>query len=79
MDRIIQSQDLPKLRVHDERHSYAVRLREAGVSLDDIAELLGHTDTKTTRIYVHITPEVKERAVDKLESYLESKQDSFIF
>lgn len=75
MNRIIKSQGLPKIRVHDGRHTYAVRLREAGVSLDDIAELLGHTDTKTTRIYAHITPEIKERAMDKLETYLEAKQD----
>lgn len=78
MNRIIESQDLPKLRVHDGRHTYAVRLREAGVSLDDIAELLGHNDTKTTRIYAHITPEIKERAVDKLEVYLEEKRSNFI-
>lgn len=78
MDRIIKAQSLPRIRVHDGRHTYAVRLREAGVSLDDIAELLGHTDTKTTRIYAHITPEVKERAVDKLELYLAEKKDSII-
>lgn len=73
MNRILKSQGLPKIRVHDGRHTYAVRLREAGVSLDDIAELLGHNSTKTTKIYAHITPEVKERAVDKFELYLDSK------
>lgn len=78
MNRIIKSQDLPRIRVHDGRHTYAVRLREAGVSLDDIAELLGHSDTKTTRIYAHITPEIKERAVDKLELYLAEKRENFI-
>ena len=78
MNRIIESQDLPKIKVHDGRHTYAVRLREAGVSLDDIGELLGHTDAKTTRIYAHITPEIKERAVDKLETYLISKQNASV-
>ena len=78
MNRIIESQNLPKIKVHDGRHTYAVRLREAGVSLDDIGELLGHTDSKTTRIYAHITPEIKERAVDKLETYLISKQNASV-
>lgn len=73
MTRIIESRGLPKISVHDGRHTYAVRLREAGVDLNDIGDLLGHTDTKTTQIYAHITPEIKERAVDRLETYLNSQ------
>lgn len=73
MNRILQAQGLPKIRVHDGRHTYAVRLRESGVNLDDIAELLGHSSTETTKIYAHITPEIKERAVDRLEVYLDAK------
>ena len=33
---------LPQVRVHDLRHSYATRLRAAGVSAEDRAALLGH-------------------------------------
>ncbi|MDB1679485.1 tyrosine-type recombinase/integrase [Enterococcus durans] len=38
----------------------AVTLREAGVPLEDIKELLGHKDVSTTQVYAHISPEVKK-------------------
>ena len=31
--------------------------------------MLGHKNVKTTEIYAHVSPEVKERAVNKLELY----------
>lgn len=41
---------------HCLRHSFASRLQAAGVSIDDVAEDLGHASTKTTEIYTHSTP-----------------------
>jgi len=40
---------------HSSRHSLASLLEERGVSLRYIQELLGHSDLKTTKIYLHIT------------------------
>lgn len=37
--------------------------------LEDIKDMLGHKNVKTTEIYAHVSPEVKERAVNKLELY----------
>lgn len=34
------------------RHSFATRLRSKGVPIDEIGELLGHTDPKTTKNYL---------------------------
>lgn len=67
---IAERAQLPMIRVHDGRHTNAVRLRQAGVSLDDIQDLLGHADSKTTKIYAEITPDVKEKAIQKLDEYL---------
>ena len=67
--RIIQKANLPKIRIHDGRHTNAARLRQAGVPLEDIKDMLGHKNVKTTEIYAHVSPEVKERAVNKLELY----------
>ena len=36
---------------------------------EDIKDMLGHKNVKTTEIYAHVSPEVKERAVNKLELY----------
>ncbi|GKT03419.1 tyrosine-type recombinase/integrase [Furfurilactobacillus entadae] len=60
---------LPKITVHDGRHTYAVHLRQAGVPLEDIQDLLGHIDVETTRIYAEISPIVKEKAVQKLNDF----------
>lgn len=72
-DRITKSAGLPHIRIHDGRHTNAVRLRQSGVSLDDIGDLLGHKDADTTKIYAEITPLVKEQAIRKLDNFLENR------
>jgi integrase len=44
-----------KIVPHSSRHSLASLLEEKGVSLRYIQELLGHSDLKTTKIYLHST------------------------
>ena len=36
------------------RHTFASRLVQAGVSLYKVAEWMGHSDVRTTRIYAHL-------------------------
>src|ERR1044072_2462180 len=50
------------LRWHDLRHAFGTRLAEAGCSEATIAELMGHTDPKTTRRYTHGTERAKREA-----------------
>jgi TRAP-type mannitol/chloroaromatic compound transport system substrate-binding protein len=54
---------LPDVRLHDLRHSFASFLVNAGRSLYEVQELLGHASVTTTQIYTLIT-------IDKVrESY----------
>ena len=51
--RVLQAHGIRGKRFHSCRHAFAVRLDNAGKTLEQIGELLGHSSTKTTEIYVN--------------------------
>lgn len=55
---------LPQLRLHDLRHSFASFLVNAGRSLYEVQELLGHADIRTTTRYAHLSRERLREAVE---------------
>jgi integrase len=46
--------DLPSVRIHDLRHTYASMAVSSGLSLPILAKLLGHTQMQTTQRYAHL-------------------------
>ena len=56
---------LPDFRVHDLRHSFASFLVNAGRSLYEVQELLGHADIRTTSRYAHLS---RERLISAVET-----------
>ncbi len=49
------------------RHTAATWAAEAGISMEEIATMTGHTDKKTTETYVHLTPNYQKNMVKVIE------------
>ena len=64
--KALEKAGLPRIRIHDLRHSFASNLVTAGVPLNVVQELLGHKDIHMTMVYAHLAPNAKRAAVDLL-------------
>ncbi|WP_374965366.1 tyrosine-type recombinase/integrase [Lysinibacillus sp. RS5] len=63
---------IKKVSPHGLRHTHCSLLFEAGASIKEVQDRLGHSDVKTTLdIYTHVTKKAKEGAIQKFVSYLE--------
>ncbi len=48
--------DIPRLRPHLLRHTFATRCLENGGDIYSLQSILGHTSLEMVKMYVHITP-----------------------
>lgn len=72
LNNIIHKNGLHQITVHGLRHTHASLLFEAGASIKEVQERLGHSDIKMTmNIYTHVTKTVKEQTATKFQKYLE--------
>lgn len=61
--------------VHNLRHSFATHLLEGGVNLRYIQELLGHSSSKTTEIYTHVTQKNLSNIISPLDTIMMNKEE----
>ena len=62
---------LPRIRLHDVRHSYATAALRAGVSPKIVSERLGHSTVAfTLQTYVHVIPTMDEQAASTAAAYI---------
>jgi integrase len=67
LDKLCNSTGIRRIRFHDLRHSCASLLWSQGVPLDQIQDILGHEDPRTTKTnYVDIAENLQRDAVDRL-------------
>lgn len=67
------SELIPQLTPHSLRHTHTTLLAEAGATLQEIMERLGHKDDKTTRlVYMHVTKAMKRGTAAKFSDLMKN-------
>jgi integrase len=68
-----QAADIPDVRLHDLRHTYASVLASSGMSLPIIGALLGHTKAQTTLRYAHLLDDPLRAATERASAIITGK------
>ena len=62
-DRLVRATGLPRIRLHDCRHTFATLALQAGVHPKVVSDRLGHSSTTVTLdTYSHVVPALQEEA-----------------
>jgi integrase len=70
-EKILALAGVPKMRIHDLRHSAVAILIAQGVNVKAISELLGHSSVAfTLQVYGHLLEETKREAATKMDAAL---------
>lgn len=73
LNSFIKQHELHRITVHGLRHTHASLLFEAGATIPEVQEQLGHKDEKTTmRVYIHVTKKKKESLPGRFRAHLNS-------
>jgi integrase len=68
--------DIPDVRIHDLRHTYASHLVSSGLSLSIVGKLLGHTQASTTQRYAHLADAPLREATELLGNKMKTLSES---
>lgn len=74
----IRQLNLPALRFHALRHTFATRCIESGCDIKTLSSILGHSSVQTTlNLYVHPSMEQKHKSIINMMRYvMDTTQDS---
>ena len=66
--------DVPRIRLHDLRHTHATLLLADGVAAKVVQERLGHSSIAITLdLYGHVTAELEQHAAARIGTILEAR------
>ncbi|MGY3748108.1 site-specific integrase [Vagococcus salmoninarum] len=71
LTRICKKSGMNDITIHGFRHTHCSILFEAGLSIKDVQDRLGHSDIHTTmNIYTHVTEKQKELSAEKFANFV---------
>ena len=56
-----------KIHPHAWRHLFAKKCKESGIDLDELRDILGHNDIKTTAIYTMTSNKEKKNKLERIK------------
>ncbi|MFN0194482.1 MAG: tyrosine-type recombinase/integrase [Aestuariivirga sp.] len=65
--------ELPAVRIHDLRHTFASLVVSGGMTLSMIGKLLGHTQVQTTQRYAHLLDDPLRAGLEQVGDMLRTK------
>jgi integrase len=72
-DRLADAAGVPRIRIHDTRHSSASLGAANGETIKELQARLGHADPAITmRVYVHLTEATQRAAAERMDTLIQS-------
>ena len=72
LNSLIDKHNLSPITVHGFRHTHASLLFEAGATIKEVQERLGHRDIQTTmNVYAHVTDASKDKTADLFAQFMD--------
>lgn len=69
---VLRYAELPSIRFHDLRHTFATHALASGVDAKTLSQILGHTNASfTLDTYTHITTDMQKKASGIVENFLD--------
>jgi integrase len=70
-DEAVAAAKVPRIRLHDLRHTHATMALEAGVPVKIVSQRLGHSSTRITQdVYQHVLKEQQQDAAQAIADYV---------
>jgi integrase len=73
--RLAAAAGLPRIRLHDIRHSAVTAMLRSGVSVKAVSERVGHASTAFTQdVYATVLPDMQREAADRMAAALDGTE-----
>ena len=74
LKRLLNAADLPGIRFHDLRHTFAIHALASGVDAKTLSAVIGHVSAATTLdICTHVTDQMRTQAAEKIDRRMGGK------